>query len=428
MTIKRYLVKDMNEAMIRIRYELGSDAIIVSSRRVRQKGLKNLFRKKLLEVTAAVDRKQQEPSIGSQGHARGLQETQNRSRPYPPQQSQQQNMQQSPSQPPQSSLQSSSLSQPSQPSATASQRTRLIPQPHQSLQQTSQVPDDRGDQLENEIRELKRMVSCLMEEKAKPKGRSRKQFSTCLMQHLKGMDLDEQIVRDFTVYCKSIGNARMDFHKASEYFSGFFGKNSPEEKTEERIWAFIGPTGVGKTTTIAKIAARETLEGRKKVGLITMDTYRIGAVDQLKTYADILNIPLEVVSAKEEMVCAIERLQFCDRILIDSAGRNSRMKDQLLEAKACLDEIEEKQNILVVSATTRSSDLKMIMENFENIGYDSIILTKLDETQCYGNILNISRYTDKPICYITTGQTVPEDIRKVSAENLLDYVLRGVEA
>lgn len=366
MTIKRYLVKDMNEAMTRIKYELGSNAIIVSSRWIRKRGLKNLFSKKVLEVTAAVDQ-----NNANTGHI---------------------------------------------------QSDHILSRP--PLQSSKEL------QLEKEIKELREMVSSLLEkEKSRQKGGRKVLFSTLMQRHLRKMDLDEQIIRKFKEFCKNEGNSKIDYSRTTRYFAELLKKSiDSKEETKANIWAFIGPTGVGKTTTIAKIAAKQTLEKRKKVGLITMDTYRIGAVEQLKTYADILSLPLEVVSSKNEMADALKKLQACDLILIDSTGRNSQIKDQLLETKECLDVIEQKHNILVMSATTRSLDLKLILDNYKVIGYDSIILTKLDETQCYGSILNINHYTDKPLCYLTTGQIVPEDIKKATIKNLLEYVFMGVKA
>ncbi|HHY81539.1 MAG TPA: flagellar biosynthesis protein FlhF [Clostridiales bacterium] len=369
MTIKRYLAKDMNEATTRIKYELGSNAVIVSSRWIRKKGLKGLFSKKVLEVTAAVDQNQDK----SDQNTSGLVHTQQTNTP---------------------------------------------------------LKSSKELELEREIEELKKMVNSLLEkEKSRKKGGRKTQFSTIMQQHLKKMDLDEKIIKDFAEFCKREGNSSIGFDEASRYFTDLLEKSiCPIENVEEKIWAFIGPTGVGKTTTIAKIAAKETLENRKKVGLITMDTFRIGAVEQLKTYADILNLPIEVVSTRNEMSDALKKLQACDLILIDSTGRNSKIKEQLMEAKECLSAASKTYNILVMSATTRSLDLKMILNNYEVIGYDSIILTKLDETQCYGSILNINHYSDKPLCYLTTGQIVPEDIRKATMENLLKYVFMGVDA
>ncbi len=406
MTIRRYLAKDMKEARIRIRYELGSDAIIVSSRKVRQKGWRNLFRKKRLEVTAAVDSPRTAPSFPG------------RTAPSFPART-------APSFPPRAVPSFPNPPAGKIPEGTVQSLIHPEAQPQQLRQPLRQ--GGREEHLEQEIRELKKRMGRLMEAKEGPEGGGGRSFSACLMRHLKTMDLDDAVLLDIAAFCGHIGNAGMDLRKVKQYFSAYFHRSIlREENPEQRIWAFIGPTGVGKTTTIAKIAAREVLKGRSP-GLITLDTCRIGAVDQLRTYSDILNIPLEVVSSRRDMSGAVDRLQDCDRILMDSAGSNSRRMDQLLEILACLDEIKGKQTILVVSATTRRSDLKMILENYRNVGYDSIILTKLDETQCYGSILNIGCYSDKPIRYFTVGQAVPEDIRQVSEENLLDYVLKGME-
>jgi flagellar biosynthesis protein FlhF len=364
MMIKRYLANDMNEAMARIKYELGSDAIIISSRWIRKKGLRNLFSKKVLEVTAAVD----------------------------------------------------------QPDQTARNDSKEIIHSQIPVQNTYHA------QLEKEIKELRDMVSKLLEkEKARQRGGRKVQFSIVMKRHLSDMDLDEEIIKDFDDFCKSEGSANIDYDRASQYFEKKLKKSvRSRNKMKSHIWAFIGPTGVGKTTTIAKLAAKETLEKRKKVGLITMDTFRIGAVEQLKTYADILSLPLEVVSTREEMAEALKKLEACDLILIDSTGRNSQAKEQLLEIKECLGAVEKVHNILVMSAATRRADVKLILENYQLIGYDSVILTKLDETMCYGNILNINHYTDKPLSYLTTGQIVPEDIKKATMESLLEYVFMGV--
>jgi flagellar biosynthesis protein FlhF len=352
MTIKRYLAKDMNEAMTLIRYELGRDAVIISSRWIRKKGIKNLFKKKVLEVTAAA----QAPSG------------------YP---------------------------------SSAGSRSR---------------------ELEKEVRELKEMVSLLMEEKKKSSA-GEERFSSMIKQHFERMDLDDDIMKDFFRFCRKPENQPLTLQRIGGYFKNRLkGSLADIEKTGERVWAFIGPTGVGKTTTIAKLAALEALKNRKKVGLVTTDTFRIGAVEQLKTYADILHIPLEVVTTEEEMAKAMKRLKDCDRILIDSTGRNSRAKEQLQETKNLLRPIPDRSNILVVSAATRRMDLELILKNYKEIGYDYVLLTKLDETQCYGSILNISYYSGKPLCYLTTGQIVPEDIKNASMENLLEYLFMGVDA
>ena len=176
-------------------------------------------------------------------------------------------------------------------------------------------------------------------------------------------------------------------------------------------FAFLGPTGVGKTTTIAKLAGRLALIEKKKVGLITIDTYRIGAVEQLKTYAEIMNIPFKVVITLKEMENAVSELEDCDVILIDTTGRSSKNTMQISELRAFTQKVNADHIALVISGTTKNRDIQTIINGYSEIGYEKMIITKLDETSSYGCIYNIIKKAQKPIAYITTGQNVPDDIR-----------------
>ena len=173
----------------------------------------------------------------------------------------------------------------------------------------------------------------------------------------------------------------------------------------------VGPTGVGKTTTIAKLAGRLALIEKKKVGLITIDTYRIGAVEQLKTYAEIMNIPFKVVITLKEMENAVSELEDCDAILIDTTGRSSKNTMQISELRAFTQKVNADHIALVISGTTKNRDIQTIINGYSEIGYEKMIITKLDETSSYGCIYNIIKKAQKPIAYITTGQNVPDDIR-----------------
>jgi len=150
-------------------------------------------------------------------------------------------------------------------------------------------------------------------------------------------------------------------------------------KLEGRI-VLVGPTGVGKTTTIAKLAGKLALVERRKVGLITVDTYRIGAVEQLKTYADIMNIPFKVVYNMSDMENAIESMSECEVVLIDTTGRSSKNRMQIAELRTFVDKADTKNIHLVISATTKNKDIKYIIEGYQILHYNSIIVTKLDET------------------------------------------------
>ena len=198
-----------------------------------------------------------------------------------------------------------------------------------------------------------------------------------------------------------------------------------------KVIFFIGPTGVGKTTTIAKLASEFKLNKGLKVALITADTYRIAAVEQLNTYAGILDVPVSVIFTPEELVEALNKYSDYDLILIDTAGRSHRNTEQVGELEQLLEVTEKAQldlNIekyLVMSATTKYKDLLNITDAYKDIKDFRLLFTKLDETNAYGNILNIRIHTGEPLSYITSGQAVPEDISVVDVQDLAKRLIIG---
>ena len=190
---------------------------------------------------------------------------------------------------------------------------------------------------------------------------------------------------------------------------------------------FIGSTGVGKTTTIAKLASLFTLEKKCKVALITADTDRIAAVEQLRTYANILNIPIKVIYKEEEIAGCIEEFADYDLILIDTAGRSYQDTKHLQELKELLAVVKEKQIYLVLSLSTKNSDLKKTVAAYDFADF-SLIFTKLDETLAYGSILNLKQATGRPLSYVTTGQNVPEDIAELDPYETASKILGGVSS
>lgn len=195
------------------------------------------------------------------------------------------------------------------------------------------------------------------------------------------------------------------------------------KKGKSRVVALIGPTGVGKTTTIAKLAARFSLIEKKKIGLITLDTYRIAAVEQLKIYADIMGLPLQVVYKPGDLKAAVERFSNRDLVFIDTAGRSPRNDEQMAVLVALFQEAEPDEVILVLSATTKSEDLLDTFKRFNIIKIDKIIFTKLDETNCYGSILNTIHRTKKRVSYVTNGQNVPDDIELLDDIQLAQMIM-----
>ncbi len=190
----------------------------------------------------------------------------------------------------------------------------------------------------------------------------------------------------------------------------------------------VGPTGVGKTTTIAKIASKFKLEQHKKVGLITVDTFRIAAADQLRTYAAILEVPLQVVYETGELNEKVRLLSDCDLVLVDTFGfshNNKEMKDAMKNYLAALDEKYSRDIYLVLSATTKYNDLKDIIDTYKEFTDFSLVFTKLDETMAWGNILNCKMYSKAPLSYITNGQDVAKDMQVIDPQHLVKQLLGG---
>jgi flagellar biosynthesis protein FlhF len=190
--------------------------------------------------------------------------------------------------------------------------------------------------------------------------------------------------------------------------------------------ALVGPTGVGKTTTIAKLAANYRLREKQRVGLITVDTYRIAAVEQLRTYADIIDLPMEIVSTPREMHQAVARMADLDLILMDTAGRSPRDEVKIQELKSLLGEAAPDEVHLVLSSVASAASLVKTAEQFAAVGTTSLVLTKLDEAASLGNLLTLVRGSGLPLSYLTHGQNVPDDIAAADSRKLARAIL-GLE-
>jgi len=191
-----------------------------------------------------------------------------------------------------------------------------------------------------------------------------------------------------------------------------------------RVVALVGPTGVGKTTTVAKLAANFKLSHGVRVGLVTVDTYRIAAVEQLRTYAEIIDVPLAVVNDPIEMPRAIDELGAIDLVFIDTAGRSPRDEVKIRELAEFLLQARPDEVHLVLSAVVGERSLRAAIERFAAVQIDRLILTKLDEAESLGGILAILASSTRPLCYVTTGQAVPDDIEPADRERLARLILR----
>ena len=200
-------------------------------------------------------------------------------------------------------------------------------------------------------------------------------------------------------------------------------KKNKDTNTPQIVF-FIGSTGVGKTTTLAKLTAKYVLDEQKKVVLFTADTYRIAAVEQLKTYADILGVEIEVIYNETELPKYIEKWKDADCILIDTAGRSHKNIEQVKELKLLMDNVEQKKVFLVLNVNTSYSDVGSIINTYEKVTTEfDLILTKLDETDAIGNLVNIASYSNRAIMYTTNGQNVPSDIELFKEDDYITELL-----
>jgi flagellar biosynthesis protein FlhF len=197
----------------------------------------------------------------------------------------------------------------------------------------------------------------------------------------------------------------------------------PTTGTGCRSICLIGPTGVGKTTTIAKLAAAFKLRQKQKVGLITIDTYRIAAVDQLRTYANIIGVPLKVVLTPSELVAAMREMSDCDTILIDTAGRSHADQLKLAELAQFINAGKPTEVHLVLASTTTQESMEAALEKFSTVRVDQIIFTKLDEAVSFGILLNVARTASRALSYVTTGQDVPDNIEVGQPRRLARLIL-----
>jgi flagellar biosynthesis protein FlhF len=195
------------------------------------------------------------------------------------------------------------------------------------------------------------------------------------------------------------------------------------KRKKHKAFAFIGPTGVGKTTTIAKLAAIHALKMKKSVAFITLDDRRIAAIEQLKVNARIIGIPIEVALNKRELKRALKRLSNRDVILIDTPGMSQKNENQIIELKSILDVVPNMQIHLLMSATSNNNILKEILEKFKAISIDRLIFSKLDESTTFGNIVNQLCRSKIPVSYFTNGQEVPEHIETASLERLVSLII-----
>lgn len=247
-----------------------------------------------------------------------------------------------------------------------------------------------------------------------------------LIEKLRDNDIPKEIAYDINMYFEKNKYDKKEMYTGlKNYFRQYI--KVKHERKDKKFVMLIGPTGVGKTTTCAKIVANNW-KNEKKVGFITADTYRLEAVSQLKAYANIMRVPIEVVKKPEDLNLVIEKFRHKDLILMDTAGRSPKNKEQMKELKAYVESKgDNMETILVLSATSHLSVILETIEKFEKIGFDSIIMTKLDETSNTSSLLSIMKKYNYPLYYVTNGQSVPDDIEICTEEMLTEIFIKGIK-
>ncbi|MDM5223739.1 flagellar biosynthesis protein FlhF [Peribacillus sp. NJ11] len=372
MKVKKYLAPSMNEAMKRIRGELGSDAVILSSKAVYNGGFLGLFKKRNIEVIAAID-------------------------PV--------------SQPIQMKIKQKSKKLPSKPEV-ASHATDM-----------NEGNRESADLL-TEIEGLKDMIKNLQiySPDRKYPGKLQKIHDYLTEQEvdisLRSQIMDELFEKWF-VFKQQSTDEEVQVWLEEAMFGILEKVENGKPGLQKKYINIVGPTGVGKTTTLAKVAAETMLKHDKKVAFITTDTYRIAAIDQLKTYAKILNVPIEVAYNLEDFKRATERFSHYDYVFIDTAGRNFRNPQYVKDLNEIIHFTAEMETYLVLSLTSKQKDMEDIYRQFATIPIKQVIFTKADETSTFGAIFNFIHTHEVGAAFITDGQNVPDDIEIATSSQLL---------
>ena len=388
MLIKKFQANTNAEAIMLAMEELGKDAIIMSVKNINPRGIYKLFKKPTVEVTAAID-----DTITADERKKEREKKQN------------------------------------------------TVFPAYVEEEKSEIKNDTAQQLEQKLESLQNIIEKQIQEKPVK-------------------EVEDKIADDKNLECLKLVYNQMIDNEVDEVFANqiiteieqTLKKDSPINQILSAIYQkivlklgpskslelkegdprfvfFIGPTGVGKTTTIAKIASSLVMEMKKKVAFVTSDTYRIAAVEQLRTYANILDVPMRVIYDAEEMKQVREELSEYDVVLVDTAGRSHKNREQRDDIERLILSVpeEEREIYLVLSVTTKYRDLLKITEAYSQISDYRLVFTKLDETASLGNILNIRMATGACLSYATFGQNVPDDISRTDAQLIAKQLLGGNE-
>ena len=426
MIIKKYKALTEKEAILLAKEDLGPDAIVMNVKKIKPGGLMRLFKKTRVELTAAIDDDMEEQAATA-------------------------------------APMSSSVKSEDEQTIDLRQKRRgeSTEEPFLFGKAFGENKDSYSEEAQNAIEEKINSIAKLLEqqvqtqksaetsikeaanqvipsgevavrtEEKEPEQSGNKVVDLVIKQlidsevteaHAKEI-IDELTVKDDK---QPIDNILANVYQKIVLKLGEIQPLTAGEKKPKVVF-FVGNTGVGKTTTMAKLASLCTLDMKLKSAMFSIDTYRIAAIEQLKTYANILSAPMEVVYTPEEMAQSVEKFKNYDLILVDTAGRSHKSEEQKDDLKQIIDSVKEYETevFLVVSATVKYADLLSIANTYGELFDYNLIFTKLDETNGLGSILNLKLDTGKPLSYVTWGQNVPDDIGVLDPQIIAKKLLGG---
>jgi flagellar biosynthesis protein FlhF len=379
MFVKRFVAADMQEAIRKINNEFGPDAVILENKSVRSKGIPGLFKKKMVEVVAAYE--------------------------------------------------------PNRPKKTAPKKTVTKKAPPKDVVEEKPAAaqsntSNEGEQLGKQMQELKDAVQDFANKiriAGKETTLTYSADTLCLYNRLLERDVHEDICKEITEQTQNI-QSRRDVDTATvshQLVLDRLGDPMPLKlkKFEQNVVLFAGPTGAGKTTTLAKLAGRLKFKENLQVGVINTDTYRVGAMEHIRIYSDIMDIPVIMAYNADELKEALKTLADKDVVLIDTAGKSARDEEYQKELEQFITAAHPDEVFLVLSVVTGSNVCRDMIRHYAFIKDYKLIITKLDEVCVWGNVLNIADYAKKDIAYVTIGQNVPDDIREADTQKLANCIV-----
>jgi flagellar biosynthesis protein FlhF len=409
MRIKKFIGTTAKEAAEKMRQEFGEDAVILNTRRITKGGVLGAGSAEYIEVTAAYDeapmkvrttrneRPRQVPAAGSEDVLGSLRQLASK--------------------------------------FEEKRKADLGPKP---LQQTVEqaTASAESEALKQELTEVKSALGEIAQHIKHSKMPVLSEPLKSVYDALIESEVEEDIALEIIQACNhKLGGNEIDNQFAVDgYIFNSIARRfleAPVRRLGRKgyVVALVGPTGVGKTTTVAKLASISKLVKGENVAMITADTYRIGAIDQLKAFADIASIPLSVVYTPDEMIAAIRKYSNCDTIYIDTVGRSQRSADKIMELGRFIDAADPNEVHLVLSANFSLSTVRDIYKKFKSLKPNRLLITKTDEAVSLGMLLSLARDSRLPFSFVTDGQSVPDDIEPASGDKLAKTIYRvGAEA